>query len=132
MYRLLPTKGYTIGYRRQPHATCHAEASGWDAPPAHSYEDIEMRTQIIRLARRVREVREQLYGADGAPALAADLGLPARTWSNYERGIPIPADVLLRFLDTTGASPRWLLSGEGDRLDRESTRPDPPGSNGRH
>ena len=36
------------------------------------------------LARRVREIRRELYGESGGPALAASLGLPAETWANYE------------------------------------------------
>jgi hypothetical protein len=44
------------------------------------------------------------------------LSLPARTWMNYERGVTVPGEVLLRFLDTTGTNPHWLLTGEGKRM----------------
>jgi hypothetical protein len=47
--------------------------------------------------------------------LAEDLELPSRTWLNYESGVVIPATVILRFIDLTGANPHWLLTGEGDR-----------------
>lgn len=81
-------------------------------------------SQRADLARRLREVREVLYGADGIPALSLTLGLPPRTWSNFERGIMAPADVILRFLQVTDASPHWLLSGEGDRfLSRSDASP---------
>ena len=43
------------------------------------------------------------------------LGLPARTWLNYEGGVTMPATVLLSFLDLTGADPHWLLTGQGLR-----------------
>jgi hypothetical protein len=41
--------------------------------------------------------------------------LPTRTWLNYERGVTIPGEVLLRFIDLTSAEPRWLLTGQGPR-----------------
>jgi hypothetical protein len=68
---------------------------------------------ITRLAARIREVRRELYGERGAPMLAEDLELPTRTWLNYESGVVIPAPVILRFIDVTGANPRWLLTGQG-------------------
>jgi hypothetical protein len=67
------------------------------------------------LARRLREVRLAMYGEHGAPLLAADLGLLARTWAHYESGVTIPGLVILRFIDVTGVAPRWLLTGEGER-----------------
>jgi hypothetical protein len=66
------------------------------------------------LARRVRQLREELYRDDGE-VLAEDLRLPLRTWQNYEAGCTIPATVLLEFIEMTGAHPHWLLTGEGDR-----------------
>jgi hypothetical protein len=67
------------------------------------------------LATRVREVRDDLYGPHGAQFLADAVGLPLRTWANYESGVTIPAAVLLRFIAATGADPLWLLTGEGGR-----------------
>jgi hypothetical protein len=67
------------------------------------------------LARRVREVREDLYGVHGGPLLAEALDLPFRTWHNFESGCTIPAQTILRFIELTDASPLWLLSGEGER-----------------
>ena len=64
------------------------------------------------LARRVRQVREDLFSDDGE-ALAEDLGLPLQTWRNYEGGCTIPATVLLEFIEATSAHPHWLLTGEG-------------------
>lgn len=67
------------------------------------------------LARRVRELREELFGMHGGPMLAEKLGIPFRTWHNYEIGCTIPAQTILRFIELTGANPHWLLSGEGDK-----------------
>jgi hypothetical protein len=66
-----------------------------------------------QLAARLRWVRIDRYGERGGPELAHRLGLPARTWYNYEVGVTVPAEVLLRFLEVTGAEPRWLLHGDG-------------------
>jgi SOS-response transcriptional repressor LexA len=65
------------------------------------------------LSRRLREIREELFGDHGGPELARRLSLPARTWYNYETGVTVPAEVLLGFIEQTGASPMWLLKGEG-------------------
>lgn len=68
------------------------------------------------LARRVREVREELFGLNGGPILAESLHLPFRTWHNYESGCTIPAQTILRFIEVTGVSPQWLLTGEGEKF----------------
>jgi hypothetical protein len=70
------------------------------------------------LSRRLREVRQELFGEHGGPELARRLNLPARTWYNYETGVTVPAEVLLGFIDQTGANPIWLLSGEGPKYRR--------------
>lgn len=67
------------------------------------------------ISRRLREVRQDLFGEHGGPELARRLHLPARTWYNYETGVTVPAEVLLSFIDQTGANPVWLLSGDGER-----------------
>jgi hypothetical protein len=67
------------------------------------------------LAHRVREVREDCYGEHGAHFLADALGLPSRTWINYERGVMIPAEVILKLIETTGVTPCWLLTGRGPK-----------------
>ena len=80
------------------------------------------------LAGRVREIRRQLFGEHGGPLLAEALGLPDRTWRNYEAGVTIPALVILRFIEVCGASPHWLLTGEGRPLVRPDRTGDPPQS----
>jgi hypothetical protein len=66
------------------------------------------------LAGRVRAIRRRVFGEQGGPRLAEALGLPERTWRNYEAGVTIPAPVILRFIAVCGASPHWLLTGEGE------------------
>jgi hypothetical protein len=66
------------------------------------------------LTRRIREIREDLYGRQSSRSLADALKLPPETWANYERGVIIPAHVILAFIEITGANPHWLLTGEGE------------------
>jgi hypothetical protein len=67
------------------------------------------------LSRRLREIRQEIFGEHGGPELARRLNLPARTWYNYETGVTVPAEVLLGFIEQTGVNPLWLLNGEGAR-----------------
>jgi hypothetical protein len=71
------------------------------------------------VAQRLVEVRQEKYGPTGAPLLAMTLGLPLRTWLNYEAGITVPGEVLLRFLETAGVDAHWLLTGEGRKYRAE-------------
>jgi hypothetical protein len=70
------------------------------------------------LSRRLREIRQELFGDRGGPELARRLKLPARTWYNYETGVTVPAEVLLAFIDQTGVNPTYLIAGEGPRYRR--------------
>ncbi len=65
------------------------------------------------ISGRLRLVRQQLFGEHGGPELARRLGLPARTWYNYETGVTVPAEVLLNFIEQTGVNSNWLLNGTG-------------------
>lgn len=47
--------------------------------------------------------------------MARRLGLPVRTWYNYEAGVTVPAEVLLRFVELTSVEPTWLLHGKGPK-----------------
>ncbi len=76
-----------------------------------------MTQQHEDLCQRLRQVRMELYGENGGPMLAEALGLPYRTWINYESGVTVPALVVLRLIELTGASPHWLLTGEPPRYD---------------
>ena len=70
------------------------------------------------LARRVLQVRIDCFGEHGAEELAGALGIPARTWLNYEAGVVMPAEFLLRLIALTHANPEWLLTGQGERYRR--------------
>jgi hypothetical protein len=64
------------------------------------------------VADRLRELRTLSFGERGGPELARQLGLPVRTWYNYEAGVTVPAEVVLRVLELTGVEPSWLLHGK--------------------
>ena len=68
------------------------------------------------VASRLRSIREEIYGPDGVEVLAGKLELPPRTWLNYELGVMIPGETLLRYLELTGIEPGWLLGGAGPRF----------------
>lgn len=71
----------------------------------------------MELAARIRAVRRDLFGELGGPEMARRLGLPNRTYYNYETGVTIPAEVLLEFIDQTRVRPAWLLRGEEPRYE---------------
>ncbi len=71
---------------------------------------VDVKAQV---SNRLRDVRAEMFGEHGGPELARLLGLPARTWYNYETGVTVPAEVLLGFIEQTGANPLWLLTGCG-------------------
>jgi hypothetical protein len=73
-------------------------------------ETAKLKTAI---ARRIVEIREQTFGPSGIERLARAMRLPVETWRNYESGVTLPAENLLRFMVATGAAPGWLLTGEG-------------------
>ena len=73
-----------------------------------------MATFLNTLSERVLTIRRDRYGDDVAE-LALAVGVPQRTWENYEAGVTMPAPIMLRFLDVTGANPRWVLTGKGTR-----------------
>jgi hypothetical protein len=79
------------------------------------------------LAVRLREIRRDLYGEFGAQTLADELEIQVGTWLNYERGVTMPAHVVLKLIDIARVNPHWLLTGRGEPhdyqcCDRESGR----------
>jgi len=68
------------------------------------------------LSERLREIRIELHGERGGSEMARRLGLPIRTWYNYESGVTIPAEVMLRFVELTSVEPLWLLHGKGPKF----------------
>ena len=67
------------------------------------------------LGPRLREVRREMFGEHGAPLMAGALGLPVRTWLNYESGVAMPGTAVLAFLELTGVEACWLRKGTGDK-----------------
>ena len=98
----------------------------WGVPACGIVHVARKKTSKVRvnvkasLSRRLREIRQEIFGDHGGPELARRLGLPARTWYNYETGVTVPAEVLLGFIEQTGANPIWLLTGEGPRYRRST------------
>ena len=75
------------------------------------------------IAGRLRLIRIELFGEDRGDEFADRIGIPCRTWSNYEAGVTIPGEVLLVFLEVTGIEPMWLLRGTGPRYRETTTEP---------
>ena len=51
------------------------------------------------LAERLGFLRSEMFGERGGPELARQLGLPVRTWYNYESGVTVPAEVILKIIE---------------------------------
>jgi len=74
--------------------------------------------RLTEIAVRLREIRSDWYGEQGAQFFADGLGIPLRTWLNYESGIVVPGEIVLKIIDMTHVNPRWLLTGQGAKFDR--------------
>lgn len=70
----------------------------------------------LELAQKIKTLRMMKFGERGGPELARRLGLPIRTWYNYESGVTMPAEVLIDFLHATGASLETLLADDANDL----------------
>src|SRR5262245_57598975 len=77
----------------------------------------------LSLAERLSGLRLELFGERGGPEMARRLGIPVRTWYNYEGGVTVPAEVVLKIIELTGVEPVWLLHGKGPKY-RQSPRPE--------
>ena len=73
------------------------------------------------LAERLSALRAELYGDRGGPELARQLGLPVRTWYNYESGVTVPAEGVLKIIELTMVEPMWLLHGKGAKFRSNTT-----------
>jgi hypothetical protein len=76
----------------------------------------ELVREKYSLAERLRAIRAELFGERGGPEMARRLGIPVRTWYNYEAGVTVPAEVVLRIIELTSLEPSWLLSGKGPKF----------------
>jgi hypothetical protein len=82
------------------------------------------------LAERLSQLREELFGDRGGPELARQLGLPVRTWYNYESGVTVPAEVILKIIELTAVEPMWLLHGRGPKFRSDAGYRVDPGAPG--
>lgn len=77
----------------------------------------------LALAERLSTLRLELFGDRGGPEMARRLEIPVRTWYNYEGGVTVPAEVVLRIIELTSVEPVWLLHGKGPKF-RQQPRMD--------
>src|SRR6516225_6368588 len=70
----------------------------------------------LALAERLASLRSELFGERGGPEMARRLGIPVRTWYNYEAGVTVPAEVILKIIELTSIEPSWLLHGKGPKF----------------
>ena len=75
----------------------------------------------MALAERLAALRSELYGDRGGPEMARRLGIPVRTWYNYEGGVTVPAEVILRIIELTAVEAGWLLHGEEPKFRNQIT-----------
>ena len=54
--------------------------------------------------------------------MARRLGIPVRTWYNYEGGVTVPAEVILKIIELTSVEAGWLLHGEGAEIPQRRGR----------
>lgn len=73
------------------------------------------RQRRIDLSERLRDLRKDMYGEDGAQFLADLLAIPFQTWLNYESGVTVPAEIILEPIVTARVSPEWLLTGQAEK-----------------
>lgn len=77
----------------------------------------------LALAERLSSLRLELFGERGGPEMARRLEIPVRTWYNYEGGVTVPAEVVLRIIELSSVEPVWLLHGKGPKF-RQQPRMD--------
>lgn len=69
---------------------------------ARQKNDPNVVSKKMELASKIKQLRIMKFGDRGGPELARKLGVPVRTWYNYEAGVTIPGEILLSFLQITG------------------------------
>jgi hypothetical protein len=73
------------------------------------------RSEVVALRRpiviRLAELRTRHFGSDGIAACAHRVGVPHRSWYNYEHAVAVPGEVILRVIEATNGEPMWLLYG---------------------
>jgi Peptidase S24-like len=82
----------------------------------------------LALAERLASLRSELFGERGGPEMARRLGIPVRTWYNYEAGVTVPAEVILKIIELTSIEPSYLLHGKGPKFRQGIPERREPGS----
>ena len=67
----------------------------------------------LDLAERLALLRLELFGERGGPEMARRLGIPVRTWYNYEGGVTVPAEVVLKIIELTAVEPGGCSTARG-------------------
>lgn len=80
---------------------------------AHRKSSPDSLSRKHEIARCIRRVRMEQFSARGGPELARHLGIPRQSLDDYELGVTVPAEVVLKLLEDAAVEPRWLLTGEG-------------------
>jgi hypothetical protein len=73
----------------------------------------------LAIAKRMSSLRAEMFGERGRATMARRLGLPLRTWYNYEKGTAIPAEVVLSVIELTSVEPAWLLRERGPKYNSQ-------------
>ena len=118
----------TIRFPSGSIATYPRWTSSWGPPTGKSRTGIKTpwpeKTSKVRvsvkasLSRRLRDIRQELFGDHGGPELARRLNLPARTMSP-DQGDGAGRGVARLHRPHRALGPLWLLSGEGPSRTRE-------------
>ena len=83
----------------------------------------------LAIGRTSAAFRSELFGDRGGPEMARRLGIPVRTWYNYEGGVTVPAEVILKIIELTSVEAVWLLHGEGPKFRNAGRTASPRGGN---
>lgn len=67
----------------------------------------------VDISGRLVWVRRRVFGERGRATLSRAIGVSPSTYNYYEKGRQMPADLLAKVAQVTGADLRWLLTGDG-------------------
>lgn len=81
-----------------------------------------MTTLGATIAERIRKVRAARFGED-IRSVSAAVGVPGATWRNYESGVSMPGEYLLKFIAAAAVHPAWLATGRGSMFQLDSDSP---------
>ncbi|HHT9120147.1 MAG TPA: S24 family peptidase [Candidatus Hypogeohydataceae bacterium YC41] len=74
----------------------------------------------LLIARRLREIREELFGSRGQASMARFLGLAPATYNKYEKAsVRVPNKIINLLAETKGVNPAYLLCSIGPKYLRK-------------